>query len=373
MMELNDNEFDAAFKRRVSDAEPEYEELAWNKMEQKLKRRDRIIFARKAGAVSVFLLAILIGLYTARREQPNAPNTISANSVKQGVPQQRDSAPLVQTEVVSKTAKLGSASGQRNMAIVVNIDRNERKTVPESPAMDTTKDSARDTIATGIEAVASNMVATTESNDDDSAPEVKKRLKKAIPLSLSISAGPEFNSASSVIGGDPGFSAGLALGIGITKRLSLQAGLQYSQKVYHANNYAYNLNNPQIQSIITEIDATCAVLEIPLLVSYKLSDNYKSSINLNGGISSYLMLKEDYNFKYTPQSGFADRQTQIVNENRHYLSVVDLSATYFLKLKKNHLQVGFEPFVKIPLSGVGEGRIKLKSSGIALRLRYDIN
>jgi hypothetical protein len=44
-----------------------------------------------------------------------------------------------------------------------------------------------------------------------------------------------------------------------------------------------------------------------------------------------------------------------------------------MKLKNNNLKIGIEPFVKIPLSGVGEGNINLKSSGISLKLRYDLD
>lgn len=59
-MELNDNEFDATFRKKVFDADPQFEEAAWDKMERKLKRRDRIVFFRKSALV---LLALLAGVW----------------------------------------------------------------------------------------------------------------------------------------------------------------------------------------------------------------------------------------------------------------------------------------------------------------------
>jgi hypothetical protein len=64
-MELNDNEFDAAFRKRVFDADPQFEEAAWDKMEGKLKRRERIVLFRKGTVVlSLLLLIGLIGYYS---------------------------------------------------------------------------------------------------------------------------------------------------------------------------------------------------------------------------------------------------------------------------------------------------------------------
>lgn len=204
------------------------------------------------------------------------------------------------------------------------------------------------------------------------------KVKRNLPVSLAISAGPEFNSASSVVGGDPGFNAGLTLGFGISKKLDLQTGVRYSIKKYSGAGgirYSFpNTNATWLKNNLTDLDATCDVLEIPLTASYRVADNAHRSINLNAGISSYLMLKEDYVFKYDNQYGAATQRTlQKTNANQHLLSVVDLSATYFMKLKNNNLKIGLEPFMKIPLSGVGEGNINLKSSGISLKLRYDLD
>ncbi|TCC98170.1 outer membrane beta-barrel protein [Pedobacter psychroterrae] len=366
-MELNDKEFDAAFRKKVFDADPQFEEAAWGKMEQKLKRRDRLVFFRNSAVLCLMLLGAVIGFYSIGDKRVR-PVTEVVVGVRSG-------------NVPEGTAPAGSLT--ENIEVKVDAELKMKK------ADELTHSAYRkDTIENDAAAMAQSPVNTQESAtvpESASAavladkPEIpadakqQNRTKRALPMSLSISAGPEFNSASSLIGGNPGFSAGVAFGVGVTKNLSLQTGVHYSIKDYHTNNYAYKFSNERVQGLISGVEASCLVLEIPLLVSYRISENYKRSIDLNAGISSYFMLREDYTFKYTPQSGIEDRFVERRNENQHYLSVVDLSATYFIKLKKEQLHLGFEPFVKIPLSGVGEGKVNLKSSGISLRLRYDID
>ena len=59
MKELNDNDFDYAFKQRITEAYPEFEEESWLKMENKLRKKDRLVFLRNA---SIVLLVLSFGL-----------------------------------------------------------------------------------------------------------------------------------------------------------------------------------------------------------------------------------------------------------------------------------------------------------------------
>src|SRR5690606_33192634 len=121
------------------------------------------------------------------------------------------------------------------------------------------------------------------------------------------------------------------------------------------------------------VEGSCNVLEIPLRASYTFINDNKKSISFNSGLSSYLMLKEKYIFSYTPQSGYNDYVLEKVNANQHYFSVVELSASYRFKSKKSKTQFGIEPYVKLPLGGVGEGKVHLKSSGVSLNLFYELS
>ncbi|WP_379087833.1 hypothetical protein [Pedobacter sp. UC225_65] len=55
MKELNDKDFDQAFKKRMTESYPEFEEESWLKMEKKLRKRDRLVFYRNASIILLFL------------------------------------------------------------------------------------------------------------------------------------------------------------------------------------------------------------------------------------------------------------------------------------------------------------------------------
>jgi hypothetical protein len=384
-MELNDKEFDATFRQKVFDAEPQFEEAAWDKMEQKLKKRDRVIFYRKSAAL-LLLLLIGFGAYITIVDQ-------SAKSTGAMVAKKQRIKPIASIQQVDrKDDVISNPTKKVKPSFVVQIPTATPISVPIQvlvpaavPALGSTPltDTLNSLIL--IPVLAQSETAQVDSNavaasDTDLVPaslaSVIKKQKKARtrtwPMSLTLSAGPEFNSSGLVIGGRTGFSAGVGFSIGVAKRLTLQTGLNYSAKYYGADNYEYKFKNQQMKSIISGVDASCAVLEIPLLASLNVLDDVNRSIDLNAGMSSYFMLKENYTYSYTAASGYQDRFQQINGKNQHYFGVVDLSATYYVKLKKQKFRLGLEPFVKIPLVGVGEGRVNLKSSGVSLKVRYDL-
>jgi len=84
------------------------------------------------------------------------------------------------------------------------------------------------------------------------------------------------------------------------------------------------------------------------------------------------MLKEKYLFEYTPESGINDFLLEKTNANQSYFGVASISATYKFKPTNQNIRFGIEPYAKLPLGGVGEGKVKLKSSGIALTMTYGI-
>ncbi|SHE37412.1 hypothetical protein [Pedobacter caeni] len=424
-MELDDNEFDAAFRERVFDADPQFEEAAWDKMERKLRRRERIVLFRKGSVVlSLLLLIGLIGYYSFDKKPSGKARTELAGTGEKGkntgkmavsgdtVVVTKEASVLSKDTLVLPNGDLGiglqstdhnnglqnnhllavkenhffaagsetrvnrnlSALEQHNLSITKGLLQPPAIALSLSPGSVVKEDKL---IAANkdVEAASNKQNAEVQITQEKEREKLKVKplIKKAIPMSLALSAGPEFNSAGSLIGGKGGFSAGLTFSMGIAKNFRLQTGLKYSAKDYATDSYAYRFKNPQFQGMISGIDATCAVLEIPVIASYTVMEDRQRSIDLNLGLSSYLMLKEDYTFKYTQSSGMPDRLVERRNANQHLFGVVDLSATYFIKLKTEKFKIGVEPFVKIPLTGVGEGRVNLKSSGISLKIRYDLD
>jgi len=59
----------------------------------------------------------------------------------------------------------------------------------------------------------------------------------------------------------------------------------------------------------------------------------------------------------------------VTNQNTNLFSILNLSIGYEKQISKQ-LHIGIEPYYKIPLSGIGQGAIKLSSLGLQLNGRF---
>ncbi|HKJ43429.1 MAG TPA: hypothetical protein VKA27_15125, partial [Sunxiuqinia sp.] len=111
-----------------------------------------------------------------------------------------------------------------------------------------------------------------------------------------------------------------------------------------------------------KVDADCRVLDIPVNINYELFQAKNTVVSLGTGISSYIMLKENYSFIYSDQY---QHDVEVLNKNRHWLSVFNLQANIERKLSSK-ISVSFQPYLKLPMKDVGYAHVRLQSFGLAL-------
>ncbi|MGB5027231.1 MAG: hypothetical protein WBO38_01940, partial [Chitinophagaceae bacterium] len=116
---------------------------------------------------------------------------------------------------------------------------------------------------------------------------------------------------------------------------------------------------------LEKVDADCKVYELPLTFSYNFGRTKQQHWFASAGISSYLMKTEAYNYFYktSPLGPTVNRKWGIENKNKHLFSVLGISAGYQRNLSKS-LSIIAEPYLKLPMSGVGYGKVKLNSAGL---------
>lgn len=390
MKELSDSDFDRIFRKRVQDFDPAFEESAWELMDKKLRRRDRIVFFRNSSmALTVlFLLGGGIYFYTNNDESPvlvakqkkievRKDHGISIESKNSAKPLSSDESLLRsdnKNDIVLGTA--GNIRSEEPLAKVPeeNIFVNARPSVDRTEIPETF--SVNDfpaAVPAGIQLSQVDLEDLKFETSLDNNPEDKVKDNNPVKFSLTFAAGPDFNSVRSLGGSRPTLNGGVLLNAALTKHFSLSTGLRFGAKNYNASSYNYGNLSPALINAMSGVEGSCNVLEIPLRASYTFINDNKKRISFNSGLSSYLMLKEKYIFSYTPQSGYNDYVLEKVNANQHYFSVVELSASYRFKSKKSKTQFGIEPYVKLPLGGVGEGKVHLKSSGVSLNLFYELS
>jgi hypothetical protein len=194
-------------------------------------------------------------------------------------------------------------------------------------------------------------------------------VKKKNFFHFSFSTGPDVSFADSDNLGRLKILAGVGLGYTFKERFTISTGFYSVKKIYSASAAAYK---PPAEFFnyypyLEKVDADCKVYEIPLSFSLNLGLTKKGNWLVSTGISSYLMKKETYKYyyKYSPTGPTVNKTWTLSDKNKHYFSVFNLSGGYRFRLNKA-ISVSFEPYAKIPLRGVGYGKVKLNSGGVLL-------
>ncbi|HLG38940.1 MAG TPA: hypothetical protein VI461_04690, partial [Chitinophagaceae bacterium] len=159
--------------------------------------------------------------------------------------------------------------------------------------------------------------------------------------------------------------AGAGVGYTIKNRFAIRTGFYTARKVYTAAKEDYKPSVQPPAPYLDRIDADCKVYEIPLNIAYNFGKSEKQNMFASAGLSSFIMKKETYDYVYLyPGSPVPYIHTKTVeNEYKHYFSVLTISGGYQRKINKV-LSFSAEPYVKLPLGGVGYGKVKLSSAGI---------
>jgi hypothetical protein len=153
----------------------------------------------------------------------------------------------------------------------------------------------------------------------------------------------------------------------IRDRFSISTGFYSARKIYTAKPADYKAPPEFYQAYpyLEKVDANCRVYEIPVSVAYHFGKRANQGWFVSAGLSTFLMNEEGYNYfyKYTPVGNTYTNFWKVKNQNTHYFSIGTLSAGYKRQVGKRFTLMA-EPYVKIPFSGVGYGKVKLNSGGV---------
>ncbi len=190
-------------------------------------------------------------------------------------------------------------------------------------------------------------------------------------FSVSLTFLPDFSGTAQEGSMKMGAGFGVHLEYSIWQRFSVVSGVTYSKKNYLTDNsFSPYGKFWDYRPDPDHIDASCGVIDIPLNLRFYALNGSRHRVFLSGGLSSYLMLSEDYTLVYT-HGNWKDYTYEVRNKNQHLFAVYNLSAGYERNFA-GHWAVQLEPFMKIPARGVGIGSVKLNSMGAFIHLKYKI-
>lgn len=191
-------------------------------------------------------------------------------------------------------------------------------------------------------------------------------------LEIGLVAAPDMSNVKFTNTSDIGFNFGIQLGYRLSQRWSVNTGVLYTRKNYTSRGKDFNpakgswLDNVQLNMV----EGDCFMYDVPLNIRYDLNSNINHRYFLSTGLSTYFMKKESYDYFYQYTNGNpGHRYRSYPSSERHWLSVLNLSAGFEKNLSRR-FSLQAEPYLKIPLAGVGYGNIQLNSYGMYFSLKY---
>jgi hypothetical protein len=285
-----------------------------------------------------------------KKIKPNIPEQTSANQNSVANTTSRNETAAEKNDVVVSENKSGATlntiSNNSPLAATGTGNNTDKK---EQPVVETP--------------VTTEPVATVEKKEKPSS--IKK--KKPNSFFLTFSAGPDVSFVSGNKTGTSQITGGAGIGYSIKDKIVLRTGFYTGHKVYSAAGYSYHGSAAfyQYYPYLEKVNADCEIYEIPVSVSFNFIKRKKHNFFASAGVSSLLMKKEnyDYFYKYTATGTTHQKSWSVSNENKHYFSVLTLSGGYQHSLGKKIIFMA-EPYIKMPLSGIGTGKVKMGSTGV---------
>lgn len=404
---MNDRELEDLFRKAAAEYSPVGKEKVWKKLEEKLDAPPSSKDRRKPAwwiFLPIFLLAILGFLAwhyygTNSEKQVQQPVTnISEINKKGDLPSTQKVKPEKKYDPPSAEKKAASASapssGMATASPAFHFKDNGSKVANETASSHEFKTSLfpleklpaqsrgifQQKLAiqipeeqylhfdTAFHFFKKNTAAKTEA-----ASEEKQNLstKKTPRWYFGLTAGPDWSSAAGK-GWKTGIGGGLKLTYRLNRKWAFSTGVLLDKKLYDARPGDYNPVDDSWQNYdVKSINARCTVWDVPLNVEYTIWDNEKNHIFLSTGLSSFWMHEEEYTYYYKTSSGdWREWSKEMYNKNHHIFSILNFSAGYERSWK--HFSLQAQPYLKVPLKGVGYGRVKLYSTGIHFTLQYGL-
>lgn len=213
--------------------------------------------------------------------------------------------------------------------------------------------------------------------EESSIKEDKKTVQKnSLPArgkgwSFGLLTGIDKSTVKLKYGYAPGFNLGMELAYHFNDTWAVRTGGIFTQKNYKlaGEDFTAPKGTPISYYKLDEVEGSCHMWEVPLLVSYTISSHGKKAVTLNTGLSSYFMTHENYDYYFVYNGTPTYRSASYNSADQHILSVLHLSAGFENRLTKT-MSLQIEPYAKIPLGGVGFGNIQLSSFGVNLSVQY---
>lgn len=190
-------------------------------------------------------------------------------------------------------------------------------------------------------------------------------------FAIGITGGTDLSIIHNAGWSAPGYSAGLGFQYRIAPRWTVATGLLYTKKNYEAEGADYHppkgywTNNIDLDYL----EGSCQMWEWPVNIGYSLGKTRHGEFFASGGISNYFMRRQHYSYYYEYNNNPVVRDWDYNKPGNYWMGIIQLAGAYEKRLS-GKMSLRIEPYVKLPVKGVGFGRMDISSYGIYWSLQY---
>lgn len=161
-----------------------------------------------------------------------------------------------------------------------------------------------------------------------------------------------------------GNSFGLLVGYSFNRKWAIETGASLDTKKYYSEGRYYKKEGyvPPTDTL-TDVNGVCHMIEVPINLRYNLGQGPMMKWFVTAGLSNYFMSKQSYAYGYQSNGSVWTDDYTYKKPAQYWFSIVNLSLGYEQKLGKAG-ELRIEPYVRLPLSGIGLGSLPIMSTGV---------
>lgn len=168
------------------------------------------------------------------------------------------------------------------------------------------------------------------------------------------------------------FGISLLLGYKISPKISLETGISFQNKEYYTSGNYFNKSILGANGSVDGIEAENSFIEIPLTLKYDWLNKKQHNIFTGIGVSSYLVNREKYEFEEDVAGTINNKSVEFTTLTSTMFATCNFSLGYQFNFQKLG-SIRIQPYLNIPLKGLGKSQEYLVSRGINVGWIYNFN
>lgn len=415
MSEQNKDNLENFFRKRTRHHNIEFDEADWLKLEKQLDQEMPIAFSlldfiKKFWIILLLLLVLPTAWYYFDHISPAKINNASSDVNVEYTNKSRVSSEEATTLEPASTAHQAQSDNRRfsNSSLELNDDKSRQniasiihnqssvnndaiRHVQKHANETTTKDLGYAVLEDGAKSNDNIMdfrlhfLSAITPSSSINASGYYQYLEKETPEELSpikigksmFSVGVGYSPDFSTVGignfVSPGSRWSVIAEYGISNRFSVNTGIVLVNNKYEAYGEDYHAPSRYWKKgiIADEAFGECKMIDIPINLRYNFLIKGKNMAFLSAGASTYFVLKEDYYFHYDQEDPELPDHWGTDKMTTYPFGIINFSLGYQYQVNRRS-SFQFEPFIKIPTTGIGWGNVDLHTMGVYFMYKYVI-